>query len=386
MQLNDPQSVGMDAERLQRLPQAITRDIDAGLYDGAVIAIGRHGRLVMHQAIGYADRAAGRKAALNDVFGVLSLSKTLTNVLVLNRCERGMLRLTMPVAELIPEFAILGKQHITIQHLLAHTGGLGGMPPMPLDRMPLDAAIAAVCMLPLMSTPGEAVSYSGLTAHVVLAELLRRADGGKRSFRQILTEDLLKPLGMGDTALGLRSDLAKRRVPFVVRDQQPGLLPPSMLESYNEVLNETAEVPAIGVYSTAADFFRFSEMLRRGGELDGVRLLSPLTLDMATRNCTGDMINALWTYARESRGWGDFPAYLGLGFSLRGEGIFPHHFGTLASPRSFGHAGAGATLFWVDPVQDMCFVALTAGLVEEAASVERFQRLSDLALSSIVAP
>ncbi|MCC7413816.1 MAG: beta-lactamase family protein [Gammaproteobacteria bacterium] len=386
MQTNDPQDVGIDAQRLRRLPAAIASDVEAGLYDGAVIAVGRHGKLVLHEAIGYADRAAGRAARLDDVFSVLSLSKTLTNVLVLSCCERGTLRLTMPVAEVIPEFAVLGKQRITIFDLLAHTGGMGGMPPFPLDHMPLDQAIAAICMLPPLSRPGMAVSYSGLAAHALLAEMVRRVDGGQRRFRQILEEDLLQPLGMGDTSLGQRADLQSRRVPIVVRDQRPGLLPPPMLEALNAALGEGSEVPAIGVQSTAADFFRFGEMLRRGGELDGVRLLSPLSIDLATTNQTGTMVNELWAYARESRGWSEFPAFLGLGFALRGEGIFPHHFGTLASPRTFGHAGAGATLFWVDPARDVCFVALTAGLVEESGSVERFQRLSDIALASIAQP
>lgn len=386
MQIQDPGSVGLDAGRLRQLPEAIARDVAAGRYDGAVVAVGRHGSLVLHEAIGLADRAGGRSARTDDVFAVLSLSKTLTNVLVLNRCERGLLRLTMPVAELIPEFGVLGKQRITVQHLLAHTGGLGGMPPVPLDRMPLAAALAAVCMFPPLSRPGQEVSYSGLTAHVVLAELVRRADGGTRPYRQILDEDLFRPLGMHSTALGLRADLKPRRVPIVVRDQSPGLLPAPLLEAYNEVLGEQAEVPAIGVYSTAADFYRFSDMLRRGGELDGVRLLSPRMIELASSNQTGTKVNALYSYACESRGWDTFPAFLGLGFALRGDGIFPHHFGVLSSPRTFGHVGAGATMFWVDPAQDLCFVALTAGLIEEAANIERFQRLSDLVLAAVVGP
>ena len=191
---------------------------------------------------------------------------------------------------------------------------------------------------------------------------------------------------MHSTALGRRADLRARRVPTVVRDQSPGLLPAPMLEAYNQVLGEDSEVPAIGVFSTAADFWRFSEMLRRGGELDGVRLLSPRMIELATSNQTGTKVNALYSYACESRGWDPVPAFLGLGFSLRGDGIFPHHFGVLTSPRTFGHVGAGATMFWVDPVQDLCFVALTAGLLEEAANIERFQRLSDLVIAAVVGP
>lgn len=387
MQVTDPGSVGIDAERLQRLPAALTRDVEAGRYDGAVIAVGRHGKLVLHEAIGYADRDAGRKARIDDVFAILSLTKPLTNVVVLNRFERGDLQLTTPVADVLPEFAILGKKRTTVAHLLGHMGGLGGMPPVPPQVWPnLDAAVAAVCGLPMQARPGAAVSYSGLSAHTVLGEVIRRIDGGKRQYRQIMHEDLFEPLAMRDTWLGRRADREARRVPIVVRDRRPGLLPPPMLEAHNDLLHEGSEMPGVGVLTTVHDYYRFAEMLRRGGELDGTRILSPLTVDLATTNYTGDKVNELWTVAREDRGWDDFPAFLSMGFYLRGTGVFPQYFGTLASPRTFGHAGAGSTVFWVDPARDMSFVGFTAGLLEESYNIERWQRLSDIALSSIVKP
>jgi len=87
---------------------------------------------------------------------------------------------------------------------------------------------------------------------------------------------------------------------------------------------------------------------------------------------------------REARGWDDFPGYIGLGFFVRGEGIFPIYFGQTASPRTFGGLGAGSTMFWVDPKRDRVFVCLTAGLLEESRDLDRMQRLSDLVLSSVV--
>lgn len=98
------------------------------------------------------------------------------------------------------------------------------------------------------------------------------------------------------------------------------------------------------------------------------------------------MTGPIWRFFlyRETRGWSPSPAKLGLGFYVRGEGIFQTYFGTLNSPRAFGHPGLGSTWFWVDPAHGMAFVALTAGLMEESRSMERFQRLSDTALSSIV--
>jgi CubicO group peptidase (beta-lactamase class C family) len=123
-------------------------------------------------------------------------------------------------------------------------------------------------------------------------------------------------------------------------------------------------------------------MLRRGGELDGARILGPAILDQATRNRTGDKPNELYMHLALARGWEPYPAYIGIGFSLRGEAICHHQFGTLTSPRTFGNHGAGSTLFWVDPELDMTFVCLTAGVMDEADNIERFQRLSDIAASA----
>ena len=85
-----------------------------------------------------------------------------------------------------------------------------------------------------------------------------------------------------------------------------------------------------------------------------------------------------------NRGWEPYPAYLGIGFALRGERICHHQFGTLTSPRTYGNHGAGSTLFWVDPELDMTFACLTSGVMDEGDNIERFQRLSDIAVSAAV--
>jgi CubicO group peptidase (beta-lactamase class C family) len=130
---------------------------------------------------------------------------------------------------------------------------------------------------------------------------------------------------------------------------EPGPLRARAARGLNVLLGETTEIPGGGGVATAYDVYRWAEMLRRGGELDGVRILSPALLDLATRNHTGSEPNHLFDYMREHRGWDEYPAVLGLGFFLRGEGIFPMPFGITASPRSFGGLGAGSTMFWVDP-------------------------------------
>jgi CubicO group peptidase (beta-lactamase class C family) len=147
---------------------------------------------------------------------------------------------------------------------------------------------------------------------------------------------------------------------------------------------EDAEMPWVGAVTTAGDLHRFAEMLRRGGELDGERIISPRILDMATRNQTGERPNELFKPLAVLRGWETAPAYLGIGFFPRGDAVCHHHFGTMTSPRTFGNFGAGSSLYWVDPTLDMTFTLVSAGVMEESQNIERCQRLSDIAVSAAV--
>jgi len=123
-------------------------------------------------------------------------------------------------------------------------------------------------------------------------------------------------------------------------------------------------------------------MCRQGGALDGARILSPATLELSRRNWTGDKPNELYKVLAHKRGWQPSPAYIGLGFSLRGAVHCHHMFGTLTSPSTFGNYGAGSALFWVDPERNVTFVCLTAGVMESNDNIERFQRLSDIAIGA----
>jgi CubicO group peptidase (beta-lactamase class C family) len=382
----DVKQLGIDRERLGRVTQAVEADVASERYDGAVLLVARAGQLALEEAVGYADRASERPASLDDVFCLFSVTKTMTAAAVLSRVDRGEIALTTPVADVLPEFGVKGKQRVTVGQLLTHTGGMSADLPFLLpDQMGnLEVVAAAVCRQPLTARPGDVVSYSPLGAHAVLGQMVHRLDGGTRALREILAEEFFVPLGMKETSLGLRADLASRRVPVVVRDRSPGLFEPELLEAMNFLLDEESEIPGGGGVSTGRDVLRWAEMLRRGGELDGARVLSKAIVELATQNHTGQLPNRLFDYFREARGWDEFPAYLGLGFFLRGSGIFPTPFGVTSSPRSFGGLGAGSTMFLVDPERDLSFVCLTSGLLEESRNFERLQRLSDLVLASIV--
>ncbi len=387
MEKANPKELGFDAERLERVTRVIDADIEAERYDGAAICVTRRGRIALSGYRGYAERSAGRRLEPSSVFVSMSIGKQFVNVLALNRIERGELRLMMPVGELIPEFNCRGKERMTLFHLLTHTSGVLSRVPMlpPEDLVSIERFTAFIAASAPESLPGERVNYSILAAHAVIAEMLRRAEGSKRSFARILEEDLFRPLGMKETSLGPRADLKSRVCPAVARFQEPGLFTALEIDGFWPLMMiEGAEIPAGGYLTTLADLNRFAEMLRRGGELDGRRILSPAMLDLAARNHTGDKPNALLDYTVQMRGWDPFPASIGLGFFVRGEGVFPGPFGNLCSPRTFGGWGAGSTAFWIDPERDLTFSFLSTGLMEDSRHIERVSRLSDIVLASLV--
>jgi CubicO group peptidase (beta-lactamase class C family) len=332
MDTADPREAGFDPDRLERLAAAVEDDVAAERYDGCEIVVARGGVVAFHRQLGFAERASRRRVERAQPFVTMSIGKQLTVAATFQRIERGDFALTTPVAELVPGFAGRGKGGITIAHLLTHTSGLPMMlPPMPPELAGnLEAVVQATCASLPEFRAGSRVSYCVLVAHAMLAECVRRADGGRRPYRHILAEDLFRPLGMTDTSLGCPDRTKARLAPVVARDRRPGLFDPVFLETLGGTLVEDTEIPAGGYVTTAPDMHRFAEMLRRGGELDGVRILSPATIEAFQLNRTGDEPNTIWAYAETMRGWAPFPAFLGLGFFLRGEGIFPTPFGLLA--------------------------------------------------------
>ena len=375
-----------DLDRLSYLEAAIEADVAARRYFGAVVTVARRGRVALSTHIGFGDEAGTMPLAQDSVFSLFSLTKALTNVLVFRAIELGQFALTTRVSEIIPEFRGGVRETVTFFHLLTHSSGLPPVwipkPGMYIDR--LDEIIAAICAnIRSLEPPGERVHYSPLVHHALMGEAVRRCDPKGRSYRALLQDEVLTPLGMKDTAIGLRKDLAERHVFPDFRGKPPQEhLGRSNLGPQGAFKEEHAEMPWVGGVSTVPDLFRFAEMLRRGGSVDGKQIVSPAMLELATRNWTGDKPNELYKSIAINHGWEPYPAYIGLGFGLRGDKVCPSLYGTLTSPRTFGNYGSGSTLFWVDPELDMTFVCLSAGVMQAAPNIERFQRLSDIAVSA----
>ena len=191
---------------------------------------------------------------------------------------------------------------------------------------------------------------------------------------------------MEHTAVGLRADLRERHIkPAWMFDKTPlvhrGHSDYGPDGAFEE---EDAEMPWVGMVTTVSDMFRLTEMLRRGGALDGAQILSPVTVDQMKINRTGEMFNQLHGKHAVKRGWEPTPLYAGLGVFLRGTAMTHHQFGLYAPPETFGQHGQGSMLYWVDPVHQITFIHFSHGIMIEAENFERMQVLSDIALTSLV--
>jgi CubicO group peptidase (beta-lactamase class C family) len=373
---------GFDSGRLDALTAAVERDIAADLYFGGVISVKRGAQPAYLKTFGYSSPAKDRKVAVDSVFSLFSVTKAFTNILIFQAIERGLLTLTTPVAKIIPEFAGGLRDRITVFHLLTHSAGLPSMfearPGMYIDR--LAEVIAAICQVALpIEAPGVRVDYAPLFNHALLGETARRLDLKKRSYRQILHEDLFEPLGMKDTSMGVRRDLKSRHLIPEFRGNYPiQHLGHSNLGPNGAFEEEEAEMPWVGCVSTASDMMRFAEMLRGGGTLDGRRIVSRAMVERARTIWTGDKPNEFYANGIRAAGGIAPPANIGLGFSVRGPQMGTSLFGTLASPGTFGAHGAGTTIFWVDPERDISFVGLMTGLMKTIDNLWRWERLSDI--------
>ena len=387
--MTDPEKVGLDPTALARIGRSIQTDIDRGLHDGAMALVARGGEIAYAETFGSSNVAKNRATAVEDIYLLMSTGKAYTAGLVLQLIDHGLLSFDTKVAEVIPEFGVRGKQRVTIAHLLTHTGGTwaGFVPPPPGkwgrswgDMAEMTKLISAQ---QIAHRPGERVIYNPFASYNILGEIVRRLDGEGRTFRQIAQDRIFRPLGMSDSSFGLRLD-HPRRVPLRMAEATPGAAEVSVMESLNDYVDETFELPAGMVFGTVRDVFVWTETLRGRGRYNDSRILSPAIVDYAYQNHTGDKVNEFWDFNRESRDIETFPANFTYGGGyVRGHGDYFSPFGRTASARTFGSVGSGSTMWMIDPDRDLTFIFLSTGLLEGLHHFQRLSRLADLALASV---
>ena len=377
---------GLNAERLQHLKAVIEDDIKNDLYFGGTMIVARHGEIGFYEAFGHADSKKTIPVKKDSVFSLFSVSKTFTNALVLRAIEMGQFAFHTKIKDVVPEFAGKGRDDINVLHLLTHSSG---MPPIytPNEGMYIDVLedmVMTICeRVAAEHKPNEVVAYSALVSHAMLGYMLVKTDPKGRRFRDIANEDLLFPLGLKDTAFGRRRDLKDRHLVPEFRDNSPTQhLGHSNLGPNGAFAEENAEMPWVGAVSTALDMYRYAEMYRQGGTGNGVRILSPRMVELARRNYTCDKPNEVFKKMCLAKGWPVIPAYIGLGFPLRGEAIGVNLYGSMTSPGTMGGYGAGTTIWWTDPERDLTFVGLMTGVMNGDDNYVRWRRLSDIAVSA----
>ncbi len=361
------ESVGMSTERLGRLDAAMKRLVDDKQVAGLVTLVERHGKVVHFNAAGQLDVRKPDPVQKDSIFRIYSMTKPVTGVAMMMLYEEGKWQHNDPVSRYIPEFArlkvYLGKNEdgspkmedarrpMTMRELMTHTAGLGYIlnPNNPVDKMiidanvlnataPLQAMIDGLAKMPLLAQPGTRWSYSiGVDVQGYLVEKL-----SGQPFGEFLRTRIFEPLGMKDTAFYVPKEKLSR---FAQVHKGSG----ASLEVDTNRPDPTM-VPAGasgggGLFSTAPDYARFCEMLLQGGQLNGVRLLAPRTVEMMRTNHVNP--DPLKTMA-PGTGWGmDFQVVMDAAAA-----------GDSVSNGTFSWFGIAGTWFWIDPVKDLAFVGM----------------------------
>jgi CubicO group peptidase (beta-lactamase class C family) len=376
----DPAQVGMDGTALARVDRALNRYVDAGRIPGYHLVITRLGQVVHNTLAGRRDVERDRPVTEDTLWRIFSMTKPITAVAVMMLYEEGAFQLTDPIARYLPAFAgsrihtggsdvksmtVPTTEPIRIWHLLTHTAGLtyGFHRMHPVDAMlraagyewgspaevDLEHAVDFWAGLPLLFTPGTEWNYSVATD--VLGRLIEVVSGQRLDvfFRERITG----PLGMVDTTFRVDAGDVDRLATLYVATAD-GMAANATLG--DSVLDPPLLAGGGGLVSTTADYHRFVQLLARGGELDGVRLLGPRTLAYMTRNHLPGNAD-MQTFGRPV--FSEIPQH-GVGFGL-GMAVVVDPVATrmLCSAGEYNWGGAASTTFWVDPAEDLSVVLMT---------------------------
>jgi CubicO group peptidase (beta-lactamase class C family) len=365
-QTRDPKSLGVSSTRLEDITLWYQAQINAGALPGAVLAIVRNGKLAYLQALGHQDHAKKVPMAPDAIFWIASMTKPVTSVAAMMLVDEGKLDLTAPVSQYLPELRDMqvavpppGRNELSFQpqkrpmhvlDLLRHTAGLvygeeygatavhrlydglyGKDGVWGRDRTLADF-ITALAKLPLAHQPGEVWEYSH--AVDVLARVVEVTSG--QPFDQFLKSRLFDPLSMVDTS-------------FVVPEAKLARLVDPPLGGRPSVWDVTKPTKLFsgggGLASTAADYLRFCQMLLNGGELDGVRILAPETVQRMTTNSLPPDIRFVNNDIGPAAG-----ATWGLGFAIRSDRAYSQLPGSVGS---YMWGGVWGTRFWIDPAENL---------------------------------
>jgi len=338
-----------------------------------VTMVARRGKVIELEAIGKRDIAASLPMQKDSIFRIYSMTKPITGVAMMMLFEEGKWQLNDPVAKYIPEFADLkvygtdangnvvmkDQVHpVTMRELMSHTGGFtyGFISNTPVDKLQreadilnvnntLEEMIKRVAKLPLNAQPGSEWHYS--ISVDIQGYIVQKLSG--MPFEEFLEKRIFKPLSMVDTGFYVPADKLKRLAEFYSYGKD------GRLEVVRGGLNhDFSAKPALssgggGLVSTAADYMRFCQMLLNGGKLDGVRLLSPRSVELMRTNVLPAAMPTL------SPGSG-----FGLDFAVYSDVVAA---GGYYGKGTYYWGGAAGTWFWIDPTDELIVI----GMIQQVA-------------------
>ncbi len=391
--LSDPHDLGFDAGRLARIDAHLkAKYIDGGRFPHAALLIGR-GDEVAHLSV-MGDARPGEPLKSDAIFRIASMTKPVTSIAFMQLVEQGRIALSDPVAKVLPDFAKTGvfvsgggntpfvtrppASPIRMIDLLRHTSGLtysfqersnidAAYRKLGFERMdsgPIDSFVWEVANLPLEFDPGTAWNYSVSTD--ILGAVVEKLSG--QNLSDYFAEHIFGPLGMIDTGFVVPADKLDRMPDCYVWD------PVKRMKMFDPgATSAWAKAPGYfsgggGLTSTLADYHRFARMLLGGGELDGVRIVSPHTIKLMTANHLPggrdltQMSKSLFSEAENAgMGFG-----LGLGTVIDAPATMTH-----CNTGEFYWGGMFSTAFFVDPVDDVIMIFMTQLMPSSAYPVRR---------------
>jgi CubicO group peptidase (beta-lactamase class C family) len=370
-----PESAGFSSERLGKLDSGMKSLVDGKKVAGMVTVLARHGKIVEEKTYGFADVASRKPMQKDTIVRIYSMTKPITGIAMMMLYEEGKWKPSDPIARYIPEFRDLkvysgvdkdGKPTFdkpahapTMGELMSHTAGFtyGVFGSTPVDKMYQEAQllnapnlqefIERVAKLPLLYQPGEGWVYS--VSVDIQGYLVEKLSG--RPFPEFLRERIFLPLGMKDTAFYVPTEKLDRVASTYQGDAAPGTAMPR-----DPGISQPPGMPSGGggLYSTAGDYLRFAQMVLNGGELNGVRLVAPSSIELMRTNHISDEVKNARKF-----GIGFYQMQPGLGFGYDFAILEdPLKLGSTAGKGSFLWDGAAGTWFWIDPTNDVVFVGI----------------------------
>lgn len=401
----DPSDVGLDAARLRHVEEHFARYVADRRLAGYLVAVTRGGKVAHLSSRGERDLESSLPVQPDTLWRIYSMTKPVTSVAAMICYEEGHVALDDPVSKFVPGFAdarvftggssfrpltVPATEPVRVWHLMTHTAGLtyGFMFNHPVDAMyrsagfewgtPRDLDLAGCCerwaRIPLLCQPGSEWNYSVATD--VLGRVVEVASG--MPLDEFFSRRIFEPLGMTDTAFHVESEAAERLAALYTPDLATGRA------RRNDAMGRAVLGPPRalsgggGLVSSAADYHRFTQMLLRRGELDGVRLLGSRTVAYMTRNHLPGGKD-LAEFGHPIAGEPDVGLGFGLGFSVVIDSAATK---VTSSPGEYAWGGAASTVFWVDPAEELTVLFFTQLLPSSTYPIRR--DLKQLVYSAIV--